>query len=66
MLKKYWVLGALVVLFLPLSGCKKSEGTKIKNLFGAAPQISEVSVTKERVNISCGVTLQVGACRTGC
>ena len=52
MLKRWWIAAGLL-LVASLSGCKKSEGTKIKNVFGAPPQVSEVSLTKERKNGDC-------------
>ena len=52
MLKRFWILTVLLAL-LPLSGCKKSEGIKIENFFGAPPAMSEVSLTKERRDFDC-------------
>jgi len=51
-LKRCWILTVLLAL-LPLSGCRKSEGTKIQNFFGAPPTVSEVSITKERRDFNC-------------
>ena len=51
-MKRFWIL-TVVLALLPLSGCKKSEGTKIENFFGAPPTVSEVTLTKERRTASC-------------
>ena len=51
-LKRFWIL-IVVLALLPLSGCKKSEGIKIENFFGAPPTVSEVSLTKERRDAEC-------------
>ncbi len=50
--KRFWIVTVLLAL-VPLSGCKKSEGTKIENFFGAPPEVSEVSLTKERKDVFC-------------
>jgi len=60
-LKRFWILIVLLAL-LPLSGCKKSEGTKIENFFGAPPTVSEVSLTKERRDYDCVSTEDLCTC----
>ncbi len=65
MLKRWWIPAALVLLaFVPFISCNKSEGNKIQNFFGAPPQVSEVSITKERKNTSC--TTVEGSCTDTC
>ncbi len=51
-LKRFWIL-IVVLALLPLSGCKKSEEVEIENFFGAPPEVSEVFLTKERMNFDC-------------
>jgi hypothetical protein len=57
--KKQSCILAVSLLIVFFSGCKKSEGTKINSVFGAAPEISEVSVTKERKEFDCSTTVDV-------
>lgn len=52
MLKRWWIVAALL-LAIPWTGCKKSEGTRIQNFFGAPPEVSEVSISKERRDFQC-------------
>ena len=53
-MKRCWIL-TVVLVVLPLSGCNKSQGTKVQNFFGAPPSVSEVSLSKERMDFSGGV-----------
>lgn len=65
MLKRWWIPAALLLLvFVPFLSCKKSEGNKITNFFGAPPQVSEVTVTKERGNFNCEIIS--GICDQDC
>jgi hypothetical protein len=50
-------LPALLLAVLAITGCKKSEGTKIKNFFGASPTVTEVSITKTRRHFDCNETV---------
>jgi len=51
--KKQSCILAIPLLIVFFSGCKKSEGTKIRNFFGASPEISELTITKTREDFSC-------------
>jgi hypothetical protein len=60
--KKQSCILAISLLIVLFSGCKKSEGTKIKNFFGASPEISDLSITKERKDFSCPNTEDLCTC----
>jgi hypothetical protein len=57
--KKQSCILAISLLIVFFSGCKKSEKTKISNFFGSPPQISEVSINKERAEYSCDVVVDL-------
>jgi hypothetical protein len=59
--KRWWFLAVLLLVLV--SACKKSEGSKVENLFGASPKVSEVSVTKERINRVCDAIIDNGCGR---
>jgi len=48
-LKRWWI-PAVLLLSIPWIGCKKSGGNETPNFFGDPPEVSEVSVTKERAD----------------
>jgi hypothetical protein len=60
--KKQSCILAISLLIVFFSGCKKSEKTKINNFFGSPPQISEVSVSKDRKDFSCPAVEDLCTC----